>query len=122
MFRYIRYNNTESAFSFDQYIKVYFSDLRINSSTVYRTFEIKHSKLIKEALKSIHETPQYKRLVSKGYDRTLNSEIREWKANNIRYKLHIDQINTQHTDFYSSESRIKRIKNFLLACLYWLLG
>lgn len=122
MVRYVHYNNTDSVFSFDQFIKVYFSDLKTNSFTVYRTFEIKRSKLIKDALKSIHETPQYKKLVSNGYSRTLNSEIREWKANNIRYKLHMDQVRTQHTNFYSDISRIKSLKNFLLSCSYWLLG
>ena len=122
MVTYIRYNNTDSVFSFDQFIKVYFSDANTNSFTVYRSYEIKRSKFIKEALKSIHKTSQYKKLVSNGYNRTLRSEVREWKANNIRYKLHIDQIRTQHTNFYSDIPRIKRIKNLLLSCLYWLLG
>ena len=80
-------------------------------------------KLIKAALENIHKDPLYQELkLKRGYNRTLSSEIREWKAHNILYKLHIRENQTKDTDFSKDESKLRKFGYFFLSAFYWLLG
>ena len=51
------------------------------------------------------------------FPRSYNSALREWKAHNVLYKLHIKRKSTMHTDIEAKPKLICRICYFFLSLL-----
>lgn len=50
--------------------------------------------------------------------RSIKSYLREWRAHNLLYKIHIAEESTRDTDLNVNEKLIRRIGYFLLSPLY----
>ena len=120
----VKYNNPKPTSIDSEFVHVQFNVARNDAYfTVYRSYEIKSSKQISNALEAIHKDRFYQELITKcNYNRSTKSEIRKWKAHNILYKFKLRKKHTKDTTFSTSDTAVKRLAYFLLASLYWLLG
>lgn len=64
--------------------------------------------LIKHVLEMIHETQMYEDLKKAGYNRTLESEYREWRAHNFLYEIGYERERTKHVDIDQNESGLRK--------------
>ena len=69
-------------------------------------------------LEAIHSASWYKLLLRRGYTRTLKSELQEWAAHNILYKLGILRARTGTVDISNNESKIRRFGYSVLS-IFW---
>lgn len=75
----------------------------------------KTKKEIEEALTFIHKTDEYKALQKAGFTRSFKSQVNEWRAHNLLYKLGIMRERTGTTDIAQNESLIRRIGYTILS-------
>ena len=63
---------------------------------------------IKMALRHIHRTDEYKALVEAGYNRTFDSEYREWVGHNTLYRWGFMRDSTRSVDIDNNEPKWRR--------------
>ena len=51
--------------------------------------------------------------------RSKNSLLREWKAHNVFYALHIARKSAMHTDLEYKQSLFHKISYFIVSLFYW---
>lgn len=80
-----------------------------------KSYRVKKSKFIRYLLEYIHSFDEYKKLQAVGYNRTLKSEYREWKAHNFLYKLGIFRDRTGSVDIAQNESKWRKFAYAILS-------
>lgn len=87
--------------------------------TVKDSYLIVRRKDIELCLTKIREEPEYKFLQEKcGYKRTFISELREWEAHNMLYRMRILRSRTGDSDIDQKESWFRRLGYFFLSKIY----
>lgn len=89
-------------------------DATENNTHIELSFSIKKSKDMKKILEQIRSEVPENYVV---HVRTLKSQIREWRAHNLLYALHIQRHRTEAVDL-DYEPSWRRFGYFILSCLY----
>ena len=79
------------------------------------SYRIKKSKDMKNVLDHVRSKAPGEYIVHK---RTLKSQVREWRAHNLLYALHIKRSRTRSVDL-DNEPGWRRFCYFILSCLYF---
>ena len=95
----------------------------VNEKHVYfvveDSYKINTTSGIKTCVDKIREQTDYKILVNSfGYNRTRESEIREWESKNLLYKLHVARSKTRSISIDKNTSKLKRIFYVITSKLY----
>lgn len=83
--------------------------------SVTDSYRIASKKDIMHKLELLHASSEYWLIRQYGYNRTLKSEYREWRAHNILYKLGIARKRTGTVDITQHESKLRRFAYAILS-------
>jgi hypothetical protein len=82
---------------------------------IKNSYDIQDESTMRAILGYIHSLDEYKKLKEYGYDRTLESELKEWQGHNALYQLRYQQSRTGSVDIDQKEPLWRRILYAILS-------